>query len=96
MGFASWQRYCTASSSGHQPNFAALNRGRHLCSAGRPSGWALPHILVVNFLSSVFEYFEFDTVVWAKGRVSAQYKHVPDITRVSVMVDMTRAGGTLE
>jgi len=24
------------SSSGRQPNFAALNRGRHLCSAGRP------------------------------------------------------------
>ena len=44
--FASWQRYCTTSSSGRQPNFAALNRGRHLCSAGRPSGWALAHILV--------------------------------------------------
>ena len=43
-GFASWQRYCTASSSGRQPDFAALNRGRHLCSAGRPSGWALAHI----------------------------------------------------
>jgi len=36
----------TASSSGRQPNFAALNRGRHLCSAGRPSRWALAHILV--------------------------------------------------
>jgi len=34
------------SSSGPQPNFAALNRGRHLCSAGRPSRWALAHILV--------------------------------------------------
>jgi len=44
--FASWQRYCTASSSGRQPNIAALNRGRYLCSAGRPSGWALAHILV--------------------------------------------------
>ena len=43
-GFASWQRYCTASSSGRQPNFAALNRGRHLYSAGRPSRWALAHI----------------------------------------------------
>ena len=32
------------SSSECQPNFAALNRGRHLCSAGRPSGWALAHI----------------------------------------------------
>jgi len=26
---------------------AALNRGRHLYSAGRPSRWALAHILVV-------------------------------------------------
>jgi len=33
-------------SSGCQPNFAALNRGRHLYSAGRPSRWALAHILV--------------------------------------------------
>ena len=32
--------------SERQPNFAALNRGRHLCSAGRPSRWALAHILV--------------------------------------------------
>ena len=33
------------SSSGRQPNFAALDRGRHLYSAGRPSRWALAHIL---------------------------------------------------
>jgi len=34
-------------SSGRQPNFAALNRGMcHLYSAGRPSRWALAHILV--------------------------------------------------
>jgi len=26
---------------------AALNRGRHLYSAGRPSRWALAHILVI-------------------------------------------------
>ena len=32
------------SSSGRQPNCAALNRGRHLYSAGRPSRWALAHI----------------------------------------------------
>jgi len=37
------------SSSGRQPNFAALNRGRHLCSAGRPSRWVLAHILVSLF-----------------------------------------------
>ena len=32
------------SSSERQPNFVALNRGCHLCSAGRPSRWALAHI----------------------------------------------------
>jgi len=37
------------SSSGRQPNFAALNRGRHLYSAGRPSRWASAHILVLSF-----------------------------------------------
>ena len=30
-----------------QPNFAALNRGRRLYSAGRPSRWASAHILVM-------------------------------------------------
>jgi len=38
-----------ASSSGRQPNFAALNRGRHLYSAGRPSRWALAHIFSSDF-----------------------------------------------
>ena len=34
------------SSSGREPNFAAFSTGRHLYSAGRPSRWALAHILV--------------------------------------------------
>jgi len=34
------------SSSGRQPNFAVLNRGCYLYSAGRPSRWASAHILV--------------------------------------------------
>jgi len=38
------------SSSGRQPKFAALNRGRHLYSSGRPSRWALPHILLHDYL----------------------------------------------
>jgi len=39
------------SSSGRQPNFVALNRGLHLCLAGRASRWALAHILVdVTFI----------------------------------------------
>jgi len=32
------------SSSGCQPNFVALKRGRHLYSVGRPSRWGLAHI----------------------------------------------------
>jgi len=39
---------------GRQPNFAALNRGRHLYSAGRPSRWALAHILVI--MSNLFQF----------------------------------------
>jgi len=46
-----------ASSSGPQPNFAALNRGRHLCSAGRPSRWALAHIS--SYFFSLHNYFSF-------------------------------------
>ena len=34
------------SSSGRQPNFAGLNRGRRLYSTGRPSRWALARIVV--------------------------------------------------
>jgi len=36
------------SSSGRQPNFAALNEGRHLYSTGRPSRSSLARILVSN------------------------------------------------
>jgi len=32
------------SNSGRQPNSAALNRGRHIRSAGRPSHWP-PYVL---------------------------------------------------
>jgi len=48
-GFRVWQRCCTASSSGRQRNCEAWNRGRHLYSAGRPSRWALAHILVLLY-----------------------------------------------
>jgi len=42
------------SSIGRQPNFAALNRGRHLYSAGRPSRSSLAQTLVLSsfFFSS--------------------------------------------
>jgi len=38
------------SGSGHQPNVAALNRGRHLYLAEWPSRWALARILVMAAL----------------------------------------------
>jgi len=42
------------SSSGRQPNFAALNRGRHLYSAGRPSRLASAHTLVNCYATTVW------------------------------------------
>jgi len=33
---------------------AAFNRSRHLYSAGRPSGWALAHILVLGYKLTSF------------------------------------------
>jgi len=41
-------RHC---SSGRQPNFPALNWGRHLYSAGRPSRWALAHISSFTYVA---------------------------------------------
>jgi len=42
------------SSSGREPNFAALSAGRDLYSAGRSSRWALAHILVFLFYNWLF------------------------------------------
>jgi len=50
-----------ASSSGRQPISAALNRGRHRCSSGRPSRWALAYILIKTvslLLIGVFHFTE--------------------------------------
>jgi len=46
------------SSSVCQPNFAALNRGHRLCSAGRPSRWALAHISSFVVLHSTWKCYE--------------------------------------
>jgi len=45
------------SSSGRQPNFTALNRGRHLYSAGQPSRWALARISSVLALK-LFSFYQ--------------------------------------
>ena len=41
---------------------AALNRGRHLCSAGRPSPWALAHILVTMWYN-IYRVWSFCSIL---------------------------------
>ena len=64
---------CSArhSSSGRLPNFAALNWGRHLYWAGRPSRWALAHIFgsfyfILGIAPSPHWWTDFDNlyVMW--------------------------------
>jgi len=55
-------RYC---SNGRQPNFVALNRGRHVYSAGRPSRWALAHISTLQYITIIlycFRYLQYNKV----------------------------------
>ena len=67
-------------SSGRQPNFAALNRGRHLYSAGRPSGWALAHIssfyqkfTSVHDIMIPHAHHQWESVDWDKQRRTSSY-----------------------
>ena len=60
------------SSSGRQPNFAAFIRRRHLCSAGRPSGWALAHILVPLAITKLHTYPVWITKIhWLTWKISS-------------------------
>jgi len=45
-GSESWQRYCTALWQWASAKLCSVEQGRQLYSAGRPSRWALAHILV--------------------------------------------------
>jgi len=47
------------SSSVCEPIFAALSTGRHLYSAGRPSRWALAHILIMVALWNRADHYIF-------------------------------------
>jgi len=66
------------SCSGRQPNFAALNRGRHLYSAGRPSRWALAHI------SSCCCYVH--TAIWDTRWTSTWKTTTPSSTSTTVLI----------
>jgi len=63
------------SSSERQPNFAALNRGRHLCSAGRPSRWALAHISSFCSANSVWPHRAFFVALSIIWRCTDVYRH---------------------
>jgi len=52
-GFRAFGSVTARHSSGRQRNFAALNRGHYLYSAGSPSPWALAHILVLTRITFV-------------------------------------------
>ena len=64
------------SSSGRQPNSAALNRGRHLYLAGRPSRWALAHILVVINLLLLYTLLSYTNTVY-KTTEGRNFKYLP-------------------
>ena len=51
------------SSSGRHPNFAALNSGPYLYSAGRPSRWALAHISSMLYFYHVLLLFNVFKVI---------------------------------
>ena len=66
------------SSSGREPNFAALSIGHHLYSAGLPSRWALAHILVLITLfiiarSTACSFNQLKLYVWAFAEVPIFY-----------------------
>jgi len=72
--FRVFQRYCTALQywASAKPNFAALNRGRHLYSAGRPSRWILANISSCHYSPVCASCVQcFDTVGWVAGRASS-------------------------
>jgi len=57
---------------GSQPNLAALNRRCHLYSAGRPSRWALAHILVMVALCNRADHY-FHPVLWSPYVIGRPY-----------------------
>jgi len=70
------------SNSGHQRNFAALNRERHLCSAGRPSRWALAHI---SHCRKSFSRIQLYNIL--SGLLYAKVVEIPTVTVTSRAVN---------
>jgi len=54
---------------------AALNRGRHLYSAGRPSQWALAHMSSLNYYASAYNRADNYHITKLKLNQQEQNKH---------------------
>jgi len=70
-GFTSWQRYCTASSSGRQPNFAALNRGRHLFGRATITLGIGPHSSLLCLMEFVHDHLTMGGATIMLGKLEA-------------------------
>jgi len=57
---------------------AALNRGRHLCYTGRPSCWALAHILVYSLSALIWK-----PVINIHANTPSSFYQIYSITHVS-------------
>ena len=69
------------SSIGRQPNFAALNRGRHLYAAGRPSRLALAHIY--SYRSSwCFVSFDSECNIYSEKFVTVEVLRVNNVEEI--------------
>jgi len=66
------------SSSGHQPNFVALNRGRHLYSSGRPSRLASADILVAYHFKSTPFYPRYTAIIFLESTNKKKSKKQTD------------------
>ena len=78
------------STSGHQPNFAALNRGRHLYLAGRPSRWELAHISSSVYLGRWPDLINWNSVlIWYVGRPHLDMCTSLTSTRSKVKIKVT-------
>jgi len=80
------------SSSRREPNFAALNRRRHLYSAGRPSRCALAHILVTRFFS--FCCVVFPVLLFLHTEIRACQPKIDSVAGRRVNIDGWTSGWT--
>jgi len=68
-----------------------LNRGRQLCSAGRPSGWALAHILVSGVVQGsgigpLMFLVYINELIELLDKISVKVKHFTDDVKIYVRI----------